>query len=200
MNARSAPERVGQAHLADQLPNFERHLGPAGSSSRLPRIPPKQIDKLEHPAFFAQFGRSGQADGICGRDSCFQLYFGAQTPGNTGTFPHPCTVSEDRDWRAVRLSPNSETRWEHELPRIPGRWKLAEAIRYAMVRRAELDRFLDDGRLDIDTNTVERTIRPQTIIRKNALFAVLTAAGVVGRPSPRCSPPHGSMTSTRSLG
>ncbi len=47
----------------------------------------------------------------------------------------------------------------------------AEAIRYAMVRRAELDRFLDDGRLDIDTNTVERTIRPQTIIRKNALFA-----------------------------
>jgi len=83
------------------------------------------------------------------------------------------------------------TRWEHELPRIPGRSKLAEAIRDAMIRRAELDRFLDDGRLDIDTNTVERTIRPQTIIRKNALFAVLTAAGVVGRPSPRCSPPHG---------
>ena len=107
MDARSAPERVCQAHLADQLPNFEGHLGPAGSSSRLPRIHQKQIDKLEHPAFFAQFGRSGQADGICGRDSCFQLYFGAQTPGNTGTFPHPCTVSEDRDWRAVRLSPNS---------------------------------------------------------------------------------------------
>jgi transposase len=63
------------------------------------------------------------------------------------------------------------TRWEHELPRIPGRSKLAEAIRYAMIRRAELERFLDDGRLDIDTNTVERAIRPQTIIRKNALFA-----------------------------
>ena len=36
MDARSAPERICQAHLADQLPNFERHLGPAGSSSRLP--------------------------------------------------------------------------------------------------------------------------------------------------------------------
>ena len=36
MNARSAPERVCQAHLADQLPNFEGHLGPAGSPSRLP--------------------------------------------------------------------------------------------------------------------------------------------------------------------
>src|SRR3954451_18045713 len=31
MDARSAPERICQAHLADQLPNFERHLGPAGS-------------------------------------------------------------------------------------------------------------------------------------------------------------------------
>ena len=63
------------------------------------------------------------------------------------------------------------TRWEHELPRIPGRSKLAEAIRYAMTRRAELERFLQDGRLDIDTNIVERAIRPQTITRKNALFA-----------------------------
>ncbi len=62
-------------------------------------------------------------------------------------------------------------RWDYELPRVPGRSKLAEAIRYAMSRRAELERFLDDGRLDIDTNTVERAIRPQTITRKNALFA-----------------------------
>ena len=31
--------------------------------------PPEQIEKVEHAAFIAQFGRSGQADGICGRDS-----------------------------------------------------------------------------------------------------------------------------------
>ena len=31
--------------------------------------PPEQIEKLEHPAFIARFGRSGQADGICGRDT-----------------------------------------------------------------------------------------------------------------------------------
>src|SRR3954451_19496384 len=36
MDAGSAPERVREAHLADQLPNFEKHLGPAHSSSRLP--------------------------------------------------------------------------------------------------------------------------------------------------------------------
>ena len=58
-----------------------------------------------------------------------------------------------------------------ELPRIPGKSKLAEAIRYATRHRAGLERFLADGRLDIDNNPVERAIRPQTITRKNALFA-----------------------------
>ncbi len=33
------------------------------------------------------------------------------------------------------------------------------------------ERFLADGRIEIDSNTVERAIRPQTITRKNALFA-----------------------------
>lgn len=63
------------------------------------------------------------------------------------------------------------TRWEGELQRIPGKSKLAQAIRYAITRRIELERFLNDGRIDIDNNTVERAIRPQTITRKNALFA-----------------------------
>ncbi len=31
--------------------------------------------------------------------------------------------------------------------------------------------FLDDGRVEIDTNVVERAIRPNTLTRKNALFA-----------------------------
>jgi transposase len=61
--------------------------------------------------------------------------------------------------------------WEKELRRIPGKSKLAEAIRYATSRREALERFLHDGRLDIDSNAVERAIRPQTITRKNALFA-----------------------------
>ena len=62
-------------------------------------------------------------------------------------------------------------RWETELKRIPRKSKLADAIRYAIRRRAAFERFLHDGRLDIDNNTVERTIRPQTITRKNSLFA-----------------------------
>ena len=34
-----------------------------------------------------------------------------------------------------------------------------------------LTRFLDDGRIELDTNIVERGIRPIVLNRKNALFA-----------------------------
>ncbi len=34
-----------------------------------------------------------------------------------------------------------------------------------------LTRFLDDGRIELDTNIVERSIRPIVLNRKNALFA-----------------------------
>jgi transposase len=55
--------------------------------------------------------------------------------------------------------------------------KLAEAIRYANSRCEALERFLHDGRLDIDSSGVERAIRPQTITRKNALFAGYDGGG-----------------------
>jgi len=61
--------------------------------------------------------------------------------------------------------------WQDTLPRISGKSKLAEDIRYALTRRETLLRFLLDGRIEIDSNIVERAIRPQTITRKNALFA-----------------------------
>jgi len=49
--------------------------------------------------------------------------------------------------------------------------KLGEAIRYALTRWDGLSRFLDDGRVDLDNNAVERSIRPLALNRKNALFA-----------------------------
>jgi transposase len=49
--------------------------------------------------------------------------------------------------------------------------KLAEAIRYALPRWEGLTRFPEDGRIEIDSNTVERSIRPIALNRKNALFA-----------------------------
>src|SRR6202040_6040 len=58
-----------------------------------------------------------------------------------------------------------------KLALISQKTKLAEAIRYALSRWAGLTRFLDDGRIEIDSNVVERSIRPIALNRKNALFA-----------------------------
>ncbi len=58
-----------------------------------------------------------------------------------------------------------------QLDRVSGRSTLAEAIRYALRHWRGLILFLDDGRVELDTNTVERAIRPVTLGRKNALFA-----------------------------
>ena len=58
-----------------------------------------------------------------------------------------------------------------KLETISQKGKLAEAIRYALSRWEGLARFLDDGRIELDSNTVERAIRPIALNRKNALFA-----------------------------
>ena len=58
-----------------------------------------------------------------------------------------------------------------KLGQISQKTKLAEAIRYALSRWDGLTRFLDDGRIEIDSNVVERSIRPIALNRKNALFA-----------------------------
>jgi hypothetical protein len=48
---------------------------------------------------------------------------------------------------------------------------LAKAMRYILRHWDGLILYLDDGRLEMDTNVVERAIRPVTITRKNSLFA-----------------------------
>jgi hypothetical protein len=60
---------------------------------------------------------------------------------------------------------------ESELSRVPPRGGIADAIRYALTRWTALCRFLDDGRIEIDNNMVERAIRPIALGRKNHLFA-----------------------------
>ncbi|RVM13879.1 IS66 family transposase [Sinorhizobium meliloti] len=85
---------------------------------------------------------------------------------------------KDADSRAARRQEKSSTTvaslfelWEKALGKVSGKSKTAEAIRYALTRREALERFLTDGRIEIDSNIVERAIRPQTITRKNSLFA-----------------------------
>ena len=49
---------------------------------------------------------------------------------------------------------------ESELTRVSGKSVIAGAIRYGLKHWDGLVRFLDDGRIEMDTNAVERTIRP----------------------------------------
>ena len=54
---------------------------------------------------------------------------------------------------------------------VSAKSKIGEAIRYTLTRWDGLTRFLDDGRIELDNNAVERSIRPLALNRKNALFA-----------------------------
>ncbi|MBP2490905.1 hypothetical protein JOH50_006701 [Rhizobium leguminosarum] len=55
--------------------------------------------------------------------------------------------------------------------RVAGKSPLGEALAYIAKYWDGLCVFLTDGRIEIDNNTVERTIRPIALNRKNALFA-----------------------------
>jgi transposase len=58
-----------------------------------------------------------------------------------------------------------------QLERVSGKSNLGEAIRYALRHWTGLVLFLEDGRLELDTNVIERALRPIALGRKNALFA-----------------------------
>ena len=60
---------------------------------------------------------------------------------------------------------------EQQLARVSAKSDIAEALRYALNHWDGLARFLDDGRIELDTNIVERSMRPQALTRKNSLFA-----------------------------
>lgn len=60
---------------------------------------------------------------------------------------------------------------EGELGRVSESSAIAEALRYGLSHWQGLTRFLDDGRIELDTNAVERAIRPIALGRKNHLFS-----------------------------
>lgn len=76
-----------------------------------------------------------------------------------------------RQQKSRRLADAFEVWLRAKLALISQKIKLAEAIRYALSRWQGLTRFIDDGRIELDNNTVERSIRGNKLSRKNALFA-----------------------------
>ena len=60
---------------------------------------------------------------------------------------------------------------DEQLARVSAKSVIAEAIRYGLNHWDGLVCFLEDGRIELDTNIVERGVRPIVLNRKNALFA-----------------------------
>ncbi|MGZ3310401.1 MAG: IS66 family transposase [Xanthobacteraceae bacterium] len=58
-----------------------------------------------------------------------------------------------------------------QAARLSSGSKMGKAIAYFLNHWEGLSVFLDDGRVEMDTNPVENQIRPLTLTRKNALFA-----------------------------
>jgi transposase len=81
---------------------------------------------------------------------------GAQSPQ---TVPWVLTADTLKTW------------FEKQLSMISSGSTLAADIRYGLAHWPGLIRFLDDGRLEMDTNPVENAIRPVALTRKNVLFA-----------------------------
>ncbi len=60
---------------------------------------------------------------------------------------------------------------EDQRARVSSKSPLGEAMRYIFKLWDGLNLFLEDGRIEMDSNPVERAIRPIALGRKNALFA-----------------------------
>ena len=83
----------------------------------------------------------------------------------------PATRLAVRLERSAPILARIDTWLSHHRARASAKSPLGEALAYIAKYRDGLGRFLTDGRVELDSNTVERTIRPIALNRKNALFA-----------------------------
>jgi len=83
----------------------------------------------------------------------------------------PETRLAARQARSKPIIDELETWLTAHRARVSAKSPLGEALKYIAKHWDGLCRFLDDGHIEIDSNAVERTIRPIALNRKNALFA-----------------------------
>lgn len=86
-----------------------------------------------------------------------------------GSDPEPRLAA--RQLRSAPVITDIEAWLNNHRSRVAAKSPLGEALNYIAKYWAGLCLFLDDGRVELDNNSVERTIRPIALNRKNALFA-----------------------------
>jgi transposase len=60
---------------------------------------------------------------------------------------------------------------EQTLLQVSVKSGIAKAIKYSLTHWQALTRYCEDGRIEVDNNTAERSIRPLVLGRRNYLFA-----------------------------
>ena len=86
------------------------------------------------------------------------------------------TGEDKRAYRQTHTRPVVETFWrwcreQCHRPELLPKSPLAKALNYAQERRSGLEVFLDDPAVAMDTNHLERALRPVPLGKKNWLFA-----------------------------
>ncbi len=84
------------------------------------------------------------------------------------------SADERREGRQIHARPLVEAmeKWlAAQLKIVSGKSDTAQAIRYAQNHWAGLTLYLEEGRIEMDTNAVERAMRPIKLTAKNSLFS-----------------------------
>jgi transposase len=90
------------------------------------------------------------------------------------------SAAERKEVRQARSRPLLEALhiwWKATLGKLSQKSDVAMAIRYALDRWSALLRFCEDGRVEMDNNAAERSLRAVALGRKNYLFAGSDSGG-----------------------
>ena len=89
----------------------------------------------------------------------------------------PTNAAPARQAQSKPLLDSLREWFETTLSKLSRKSDTTAAIRYALSRWDALTRFVDDGRIEMDNNAAERSLRGVALGRKNYLFAGSDAGG-----------------------
>ena len=82
----------------------------------------------------------------------------------------PAKRLKHRQEKSQKVVENLFTIFKKARSNLPNKSRTAKAINYALNNEAALKRFLEDGKIEVDNNAGERTMKTVAVGRKNWLF------------------------------
>ena len=160
---------------ADGYSGFNGLFGGRGADGRRPDREIQKDDKAEEMACMAHIRRKfvdvHQAQGGAVAEEAITRIAALYAVEKQARGKTPTERAALRQEQARPLFDDLEKWLEAQLPKISGKTPLAKAIRYALNRLPKARPYLDNGRLELDNNAVERAMKPVALGRKNWLFA-----------------------------